>query len=308
MDLHAAFGPGRIGTAVQRFTGSTTNAGISVWPVWDQNIVVVGVKTESLASKLIGDITLTIGDRQVPFQGHLKSAGGTCKGVVTVADNETSESLRRKLEWIDGEISYVRKLRTSNVAVMIFKGRRVPRFIHYCSENVPVRYYEKTVPACYRCGTVGHRPDACPDPDNQCSSTGGTDGKPALIVESERWDETSGWRRTIHCDRVISVQENSTGEPFLEHRGSFLLEGRLGRVPFRPDGGDCGRNHEAGILVRRDREPAAVGWFGHERSVLQGAPAHAQVRAIEESSSQASSLGREVYAMNMAQHTAARSK
>ncbi|KAH7964258.1 hypothetical protein HPB51_027499 [Rhipicephalus microplus] len=167
MDLHAAFGPGGIGTAVQRFTGSTTNAGISVWPVWDQNIVVVGVKTESLASKLIGDITLTIGDRQVPFQGHLKSAGETCKGVVTVADNETSESLRRKLEWIDGEILYVRKLGTSNVAVVTFKGRRVPRFIHYCCENVPVRYYKKTVPACYRCGTVGHRPDACPNPDNQ---------------------------------------------------------------------------------------------------------------------------------------------
>ncbi|KAH8020314.1 hypothetical protein HPB51_000594 [Rhipicephalus microplus] len=66
MDLHAAFGPGGIGTAVQRFTGSTTDAGISVWPVWDQNIVVVGVKTESLASKLVGDIPLTIGDRQGP--------------------------------------------------------------------------------------------------------------------------------------------------------------------------------------------------------------------------------------------------
>ncbi|KAH7958061.1 hypothetical protein HPB51_027954 [Rhipicephalus microplus] len=95
VDPQAAFGPGGIGTAVQRFTGSTTNAGISVWPVWDRNIVFVGVKTESLASKLIGDITLMIGDHQVPFQGHLKSAGETCKGVVTVADNETSESLRR---------------------------------------------------------------------------------------------------------------------------------------------------------------------------------------------------------------------
>ncbi|KAH7986609.1 hypothetical protein HPB51_026638 [Rhipicephalus microplus] len=131
------------------------------------NIVVVCVKTESLASKLIGDITLTIEDRQVPFQGHLKSAGETCKGVVTVADNETSEYLRCKLEWIDGEILYVRKLGTSNVAVVTFKGRRVPRFIHYCCENVPVRYYKKTVPACYRCGTVGHRQDACPNPDNQ---------------------------------------------------------------------------------------------------------------------------------------------
>ncbi|KAL3224642.1 hypothetical protein MRX96_026438 [Rhipicephalus microplus] len=30
MDLHAAFGPGGIGTAVQRFTGSTTNAGVRV--------------------------------------------------------------------------------------------------------------------------------------------------------------------------------------------------------------------------------------------------------------------------------------
>ncbi|KAH8036460.1 hypothetical protein HPB51_000615 [Rhipicephalus microplus] len=82
-----------IGTAVQRFAGSTTNAGISVWLVWHQNIVVVGVETESLASKLIGDITLTIRDRQVPVQGHLKSAGETCKGVVTIADNEILESL-----------------------------------------------------------------------------------------------------------------------------------------------------------------------------------------------------------------------
>ncbi|KAL3218448.1 hypothetical protein MRX96_031550 [Rhipicephalus microplus] len=98
MYLHAALGPGEIGTAVQRFTGSTTNAGISVWTVWDQSIVVVGLKTKSLALKLIGDITLTIGDRQVSFQGHLKTAGETSsKGVVTVAYNKTSESLRRKL-------------------------------------------------------------------------------------------------------------------------------------------------------------------------------------------------------------------
>lgn len=184
MDLHAAFGPGGIGTAVQRLTGSTANADISVWPVWDQNIV-VGVKTKILASKLIGDVTLTIGDRQVPFQGHLKSAGETCKGVVTVAENETSEFLRHKLAWIDGEILYVRKLGTSNVAVVTFKGRRVPRYIHYCSENVSVRYYKKTVPACYRCGTVGHRPDACPNPDN---------------------------RRCIHCGAKVDITPDGPAE------------------------------------------------------------------------------------------------
>ncbi|KAH6931342.1 hypothetical protein HPB50_023907 [Hyalomma asiaticum] len=151
------------------------NASPAVPRTLDQNIVVVGVKTEILASKIIGDVTLMIRDREVPFQGHLKSAGETCKGVVTVADNETSESLRHKLEWIDGEILYVRKLGTSNVAVVTFKRHRVPRFIHYCSENIPVRQYKKTVPACYRCGTVGHRPDACPNPDNRrCIHCGAT--------------------------------------------------------------------------------------------------------------------------------------
>ncbi|KAH8037961.1 hypothetical protein HPB51_019925 [Rhipicephalus microplus] len=139
INLHAAFGLGGIDTAEQRFPGSITNSGISKWLVWDQNFVVVRVKTETLASKLIGDITQTIGHRRAPFQEHLKSAGETCNGVITVADNETSESLRRMLEWIDGEILYVRKLGTSNVAVVTFKGRCVPRLIHCCCENVPVR-------------------------------------------------------------------------------------------------------------------------------------------------------------------------
>ncbi|KAH7946828.1 hypothetical protein HPB52_004902 [Rhipicephalus sanguineus] len=133
MNLHAAFGPGGIGTAVQRLTGSTANAGISVWPVWDQNIVVVGVKTEILASKLIGDVMQTIGDRPM----------------------------------------------------VTFKGRRVPRYIHYCSENVSVRYYKKTVPACYRCGTVGHRLDACPNPDN---------------------------RRCIHCSAKVDIAPDGPAE------------------------------------------------------------------------------------------------
>ncbi|KAH7933882.1 hypothetical protein HPB49_018819 [Dermacentor silvarum] len=79
------------------------------------------------------------------------------------------------LKWIDGEILYVLKLGTFNVAVVAFKGRCVPRFVHYSSENVPVRYYKKTVPACYRCGTLCHRGDACPNLDVQrCIHCGAT--------------------------------------------------------------------------------------------------------------------------------------
>ncbi|KAL3201751.1 hypothetical protein MRX96_012270 [Rhipicephalus microplus] len=54
MNLHAAFGPGGIGTAVQCFTGSTTNAGISVWRVWDKKIVVVAGHVLKIARDLLG--------------------------------------------------------------------------------------------------------------------------------------------------------------------------------------------------------------------------------------------------------------
>lgn len=35
-------------------------------------------------------------------------------------------------------------------------------YIHYNHECVPVRAYKKTIPACYQCGTIGHRVDYCP--------------------------------------------------------------------------------------------------------------------------------------------------
>ncbi|KAH7946161.1 hypothetical protein HPB49_020733 [Dermacentor silvarum] len=121
VDLRAAFGPGGISTAVQGLTGSTANAGVSVWPVWDQNIVVVGVKTEALASKLIGDVTLTIGYRQIPFHGHLNRLDKPAKA---------SSPLQTP------------------------KPRNPFGTSSNGSTAKSLRYYKKTVPACYRCGTL----------------------------------------------------------------------------------------------------------------------------------------------------------
>ncbi|KAH8025140.1 hypothetical protein HPB51_003982 [Rhipicephalus microplus] len=37
-----------------------------------------------------------------------------------------------------------------------------PRYVSYDVLPIPVQSYKKTVSACSRCGSVGHRPDACP--------------------------------------------------------------------------------------------------------------------------------------------------
>ncbi|KAH7965100.1 hypothetical protein HPB49_003314 [Dermacentor silvarum] len=146
LDLKASFKHGDIGFAVAHYVGEVACGDLSVWPVWDQSTVV--------------------GASSYPFKGHLKLNGELCKGVINVREEETSASLKRKLFWKEGEIAFVRKLGTTNVAVVTFVGRQLTRYIYYNHECVPMRAYKKTIPACYRRGTIGHRVDNCPHPDD----------------------------------------------------------------------------------------------------------------------------------------------
>ncbi|KAH7958578.1 hypothetical protein HPB49_002907 [Dermacentor silvarum] len=72
-----------------------------------------------------------------------------------------------KARWCSARVIWpsCESLGTSNVAVLTFVGRRVPRYVHYNCECAVVRECKRTVPACYQCGTIGHRIDNCPHPD-----------------------------------------------------------------------------------------------------------------------------------------------
>ncbi|KAH7959505.1 hypothetical protein HPB49_011552 [Dermacentor silvarum] len=187
LDLKASFKHGDIGSAVAHYVGEVACGDLSVWPVWDQNRVVCGTQSTQVADKLARDFDLKVGASSYPFKGHLKLNGEMCKGVINVREEETSDSLKPKLFWREGEIAFVRKLGTTNVAVVTFVGRRLPRYIHYNHECVPVRAYKKTIPACYRCGTIGHRVDNCPHPDDgRCGFCGQQVGiTPAGLNEHE---------------------------------------------------------------------------------------------------------------------------
>ncbi|KAH7959477.1 hypothetical protein HPB49_011360 [Dermacentor silvarum] len=153
---------GELGAAFAAYLGTQAAASLSLLPTWEQNLIVAGTRDPHVADKLLRDFQLDSSKGQLLMHGHLKLTGEVCRGVITVANHET-------------KLADIRKLGNSNVAALTFVGKVVPRFVHYNSEVTLVRAYKRTIPACGRCGTVGHRADTCPYPDNdKCGLCGHT--------------------------------------------------------------------------------------------------------------------------------------
>ncbi|KAH8034032.1 hypothetical protein HPB51_019097 [Rhipicephalus microplus] len=146
--------------------------GLAVWHLWDQNVLMCTLKSVDATERLLRDIKLPVGGRQLTFRGHPKLSGEFCRGVVQVSQDETSETVKSKLSAEPNVVS-VRKLGDTPVAVITFAGTKVPRTVLYNCERLPVRLYKETVPACPLCGTVGRRADTCPLPQpGRCTSCG----------------------------------------------------------------------------------------------------------------------------------------
>ncbi|KAH8008777.1 hypothetical protein HPB51_004167 [Rhipicephalus microplus] len=109
LDFKATFGPGQAGAAVRSILGADASVGLAVWPLWAQNVVVCTLKPVDAVERLLRDIKLPVGDRQLTFRGHPKLSGELCRGVVHVSQDETSETVKSKLS-AEPNIVSVRKL------------------------------------------------------------------------------------------------------------------------------------------------------------------------------------------------------
>ncbi|KAH8023675.1 hypothetical protein HPB51_015171 [Rhipicephalus microplus] len=95
--LKATFGPGQAGAAVRSILGADASVGLAVWPLWDQNVLVCRLKSVDAAERLLRDIKLPVGGRQLKFRGHPKLSGEFCRDVVQVSQDEASETMKSKL-------------------------------------------------------------------------------------------------------------------------------------------------------------------------------------------------------------------
>ncbi|KAH8034774.1 hypothetical protein HPB51_002188 [Rhipicephalus microplus] len=129
-----------------------------------------------IADKLIGELTVPSSVGPVPLFGYLRAdTQDSCYGVVTVRSSDSEAELRQRFYWPEGEILHIRRLGTSNKVRLTFAGKVKPRYVTYDALLIPVQPYRKTVPASNQCGSVGHRPDACPGPKpDLCGTCGNT--------------------------------------------------------------------------------------------------------------------------------------
>ncbi|KAH7944823.1 hypothetical protein HPB49_000797 [Dermacentor silvarum] len=148
---------------------------LAIWPAWDQNIIIIGIKNAQLIRQVLAIGQLELGGQARAVQAYLKTSDNTSRGVIQVDPKATEADITQAIYSPEAPVVGVRKLGKTNVAAITFEGRKVPFNVYYWGEAVPVRLYRKTTPACPRCGTIGHRPDVCPNPQTgRCRACGET--------------------------------------------------------------------------------------------------------------------------------------
>lgn len=231
-------GSNQIGEAMYAAAGvPSSSQALTIWPAWDQNIIIVGIRDAQFIRNVLAVESLRIGGRLQVVQVYLKMTDNTCRGVIQVDPKVSEADISEAIYSPDAPVVGVRKLGQSNAAAITFEGRKVPFNVFYWGEAVPVRLYRKTTPACTLCGTVGHRVDVCPNPrDDRCRACGS--------VTPEEGHECQP--RCLVC-----------GDPHLTGSADCTWKYRRGAGAGRKPGGGKSSNKRQARGARKDSGPGS---------------------------------------------------
>ncbi|KAH7953741.1 hypothetical protein HPB49_011815 [Dermacentor silvarum] len=141
-------GNNQIGETMYAAAGvPSSSQALTIWPAWDQNIIIVGIRDAQFIRHVLAVESLRIGGRLQAVQVYLKMTDNTCRGVIQVDLKVSEADISEAIYSPDAPVVGVRKLAQSNAAAITFEGRKVPFNVFYWGEAVPVRLYRKTTPA-----------------------------------------------------------------------------------------------------------------------------------------------------------------
>ncbi|KAH7932987.1 hypothetical protein HPB49_006209 [Dermacentor silvarum] len=235
LSLTAVFPENGAGSALIAHLGANANRLVTVVMARDQNLILAYTADSLIADKLIGELTVLSSVGLVPLFGYLRAdTQDSCYGVVTVRSTDSEAELQKRLYWPEGEILHIRRLGTTNKVRLTSSGKVKLRYVTYDALLILVHPYKKTIPACSQCGSVGHRPDACPGskPD-LCGTYGALQGATTQIAHPSTGEPTRPHERqtpatteaeaarhpgftagdSISCHQISSTPASWSGDP-----------------------------------------------------------------------------------------------
>ncbi|KAH7978571.1 hypothetical protein HPB49_005936 [Dermacentor silvarum] len=174
LSLTAVFPENGAGSALIAHLGANANQLVTVVMARDQNLILAYIRRPAYCGQTDWRTQSSLLSRTGALFGYLRAdTQDSCYVVVTVRSTDSKAELEKRLYWPEGEILHIRRLGTTNKVRLTFSGKVKPRYVTYDALLILVHPYKKTIPACSQCGSVGHRPDACPGPKPDLCGTCG---------------------------------------------------------------------------------------------------------------------------------------
>lgn len=146
-----------------------------------RNLLVVSTPSLQRAACYSKVETLTLGNKSHGISAYATPPEDSAKGVIhNIPDTDSADDITRSLvNRRNPTILQARRLGSSNTAIIVFEGVRVPHYVYYRGAEYRCFLHKKKHEVCDRCGRFGHRTDVCPTspttPPKICSTCGTRD-------------------------------------------------------------------------------------------------------------------------------------
>ncbi|KAH8040455.1 hypothetical protein HPB51_010235 [Rhipicephalus microplus] len=131
-----------------------------------QNIFVISTPSESNANAYCKVQEIILADKKHSIATVITPPGNTCRGVVRGIDTNLAEAALQSLFVTPSNpmVLGVRRIKETPTEIVLFKGMKVPNYVHCGPNMLRCTLYKKQIDNCRNCGRIGNRHDVCPRP------------------------------------------------------------------------------------------------------------------------------------------------
>ncbi|KAL3244524.1 hypothetical protein MRX96_002283 [Rhipicephalus microplus] len=117
------------GLTLTRNSAPVIGGAYGLYPVWDQNFIVINTPNEALIRRLLNIWALKFPDRTVPVHSYLKPTNKMGRGVIRLANHISTDYIVQRAVSLGNKVIQARRLGTTNIVVLTFEHEDVAKYV-----------------------------------------------------------------------------------------------------------------------------------------------------------------------------------